>query len=76
MNIVKGVADLLRKSAPAAPGGAGGSGGGRGGGGDRGSPSADRVATAPSPRVRFRYAIQPAPTESGSFAGGECGMLV
>ncbi|GJM90279.1 hypothetical protein PR202_ga06543 [Eleusine coracana subsp. coracana] len=55
MNIVKGVADLLRKSATAAPGGggAGGSGGGGGGGGDRGSPSADRVAAAPSPRVRF-----------------------
>ncbi|TVU00170.1 hypothetical protein EJB05_54428 [Eragrostis curvula] len=55
MNIVKGVADLLRKSATAAPGGggAGGSGGGGGGGGDRGSPSVDRVAAAPSPRVRF-----------------------
>ncbi|CAD6251786.1 unnamed protein product [Miscanthus lutarioriparius] len=54
MNIVKGVADLLRKSAPASPGG-GGAGGG-GGGADRGgvrSPSPDRVAAPPSPRVRF-----------------------
>uniref|UniRef100_K3YP63 BEACH domain-containing protein B n=1 Tax=Setaria italica TaxID=4555 RepID=K3YP63_SETIT len=54
MNIVKGVADLLRKSSPASPG-AGGSGGSRGGGdrGGTGSPSADRVAAPPSPRVRF-----------------------
>ncbi|KAL5212760.1 hypothetical protein ABZP36_023607 [Zizania latifolia] len=58
MNIVKGVADLLRKSAPASPGGGGGGGGGvaGGGGGDGGggSPSTpDRLAAAPSPRVRF-----------------------
>uniref|UniRef100_A0A0E0JVW3 BEACH domain-containing protein B n=1 Tax=Oryza punctata TaxID=4537 RepID=A0A0E0JVW3_ORYPU len=61
MNIVKGVADLLRKSAPASPGAAGGGGGGGGGGGDGrggaagGSPSSapDRLAAAPSPRVRF-----------------------
>ncbi|KAL5208035.1 hypothetical protein ABZP36_032470 [Zizania latifolia] len=53
MNIVKGVADLLRKSAPASPGGGGGGGAG-GGGGDGGSPSTpDRLAAAPSPRVRF-----------------------
>ncbi|KAL6629117.1 hypothetical protein ACP70R_028882 [Stipagrostis hirtigluma subsp. patula] len=56
MNIVKGVADLLRKSAPASPG-SGGAGGSGGGGGDRGdvggSSSSDRVAAAPSPRVRF-----------------------
>uniref|UniRef100_A0A0D9VCI8 BEACH domain-containing protein B n=1 Tax=Leersia perrieri TaxID=77586 RepID=A0A0D9VCI8_9ORYZ len=59
MNIVKGVADLLRKSAPASPGSGGGGGGGGGGGdggggGGGGSPSApDRLAAAPSPRVRF-----------------------
>uniref|UniRef100_A0A0D9YMP2 BEACH domain-containing protein n=1 Tax=Oryza glumipatula TaxID=40148 RepID=A0A0D9YMP2_9ORYZ len=62
MNIVKGVADLLRKSA-AASSGVGGGGGGGGGGGDGGgggagaggSPSSapDRLAAAPSPRVRF-----------------------
>ncbi|WVZ77789.1 hypothetical protein U9M48_025613 [Paspalum notatum var. saurae] len=56
MNIVKGVADLLRKSAPASPGSGGSAGaGGGGGGGDRGtrSPSADTVTAPPSPRVRF-----------------------
>ncbi|KAL6888469.1 hypothetical protein ACP4OV_009495 [Aristida adscensionis] len=53
MNIVKGVADLLRKSASTSAG-AGGAGGGGGAGGDRGDPSsADRAAAAPSPRVRF-----------------------
>lgn len=60
MNIVKGVADLLRKSTPSSPasggGGAGAGGGGPGGGGGgTGSPSADKFAAAPSPRVRFRY---------------------
>lgn len=58
MNIVKGVADLLRKSTPSSPasggGGAGAGGGGPGGGGGgTGSPSADKFAAAPSPRVRF-----------------------
>ncbi|KAF8776381.1 hypothetical protein HU200_003616 [Digitaria exilis] len=46
MNIVKGVADLLRKTS-----GAGGSGD-RGGAGT--PSSADRVTAPPSPRVRFR----------------------
>jgi len=54
MNIVKGVADLLRKSTPASPGGGAGAGGGGGDRGGTGSPSADRVAAPPSPRVRFR----------------------
>jgi hypothetical protein len=59
MNIVKGVADLLRKSTPSSPaaasaGGAGGGGAGGGGSGDA-SNSADKLAAAPSPRVRFRY---------------------
>uniref|UniRef100_A0A0E0G1N6 BEACH domain-containing protein B n=1 Tax=Oryza nivara TaxID=4536 RepID=A0A0E0G1N6_ORYNI len=59
MNIVKGVADLLRKSAAASSGvgggGGGGGGGGDGGGGAGGSSSSapDRLAAAPSPRVRF-----------------------
>ncbi|PUZ74193.1 hypothetical protein GQ55_1G045900 [Panicum hallii var. hallii] len=53
MNIVKGVADLLRKSAPASPGGGAGAGSGGGERGGTGSPSADRVAAPPSPRVRF-----------------------
>ncbi|RLN08296.1 BEACH domain-containing protein B [Panicum miliaceum] len=53
MNIVKGVADLLRKSSPASPGGGAGAGGGGGERGGTGSPSADRVAAPPSPRVRF-----------------------
>lgn len=58
MNIVKGVADLLRKSTPSSPGSGGGgagAGGGSpgGGGGGTGSPSADKFAAAPSPRVRF-----------------------
>ncbi|KAM3295295.1 hypothetical protein ACQJBY_037900 [Aegilops geniculata] len=58
MNIVKGVADLLRKSTPSSPasgGGGAGAGGGSpgGGGGGTGSPSADKFAAAPSPRVRF-----------------------
>ncbi|EEE56359.1 hypothetical protein OsJ_05488 [Oryza sativa Japonica Group] len=63
MNIVKGVADLLRKSA-AASSGVGGGGGGGGGGGDGGggggagaggssSSAPDRLPAAPSPRVRF-----------------------
>ncbi|XP_021314979.1 BEACH domain-containing protein B isoform X2 [Sorghum bicolor] len=53
MNIVKGVADLLRKSAPASPGAGAGGGGGGGDRGGVGSPSPDRVAAPPSPRVRF-----------------------
>ncbi|XP_066329470.1 BEACH domain-containing protein B-like isoform X1 [Miscanthus floridulus] len=53
MNIVKGVADLLRKSAPASPGAGAGGGGGGGDQGGVGSPSPDRVAAPPSPRVRF-----------------------
>lgn len=54
MNIVKGVADLLRKSTPSSPAAAGGgSGGGGAGGGGGGSPSADKLAAAPSPRVCF-----------------------
>ncbi|XBI45636.1 hypothetical protein VPH35_110081 [Triticum aestivum] len=58
MNIVKGVADLLRKSTPSSPpsaGGGAGAGGGSpgGGGGGTGSPSAGKFAAAPSPRVRF-----------------------
>ncbi|RLM79604.1 BEACH domain-containing protein B [Panicum miliaceum] len=53
MNIVKGVADLLRKSAPASPGGGAGAGSGGGERGGTGSPSADRVAAPPSPTVRF-----------------------
>lgn len=79
MNIVKGVADLLRKSAPASPGGGGaggGSGGGAGEGGGGSPPSADRLAVAPSPRVRFRYATQPARIARGSFCCGECDLLV
>nr|XP_051206037.1 uncharacterized protein LOC127321027 [Lolium perenne] len=59
MNIVKGVADLLRKSTPSSPaaasasGGVAGGGGAGGGAGGAGSPSADKLAAAPSPRVRF-----------------------
>ncbi|XP_023157987.1 BEACH domain-containing protein B isoform X1 [Zea mays] len=53
MNIVKGVADLLRKSTPASPGAGAGGGGGGGDRGGVGSPSADRLAAPPSPRVRF-----------------------
>ncbi|CAM0946806.1 unnamed protein product [Alopecurus aequalis] len=56
MNIVKGVADLLRKSSPSSPpaaAAAGGAGGGGAGGGGDGSTSSDKLAAAPSPRVRF-----------------------
>ncbi|KAI4966553.1 hypothetical protein ZWY2020_040551 [Hordeum vulgare] len=55
MNIVKGVADLLRKSTPSSPASGGGAGAGGGGpsGGRAATPLRRQVRRRALPRVRF-----------------------